>query len=471
MSDQGNKNGFLKDKLENYQVNPPDKVWATISSQLGGRGKNRLLIVVLATAASIALAVTLGITFFGSDLPGSGQVSEELQETSPQAQQPDGQDVRTGNDSGDVNTTLEEKVRNVMEEMEEQHGPGLHDTMQGTVVADQPELPLSETASTGAGETEPPLSDTAATDEKEAALVEPPEEPSIEPLREKPGVPSNEMNPGGGLIPAGDPLAGLDHTVKRDSRWMIGASITPLYSFRDAENVVAAGTLDYESGLVAYSSGVQVSYRHASRLTIESGLFYNKMGIDIGAQGIQLFNQDFDFAPLAAEAGRSEVISVVNSVGNIVAASGEIFVNRYKLNAASSPYTGADQDWNYIENTGQGIREHLEYLEVPFNLRYTVLDRKFELQLVGGMSTNFLVNNSVTMESAGETTEIGYLTNIRSVNYSGNAGMGMIYHIHEKFSLLMEPRFRYFLNSVNDETLPATRPYSLGFYTGLSYTF
>jgi hypothetical protein len=40
-----------------------------------------------------------------------------------------------------------------------------------------------------------------------------------------------------------------------------------------------------------------------------------------------------------------------------------------------------------------------------------------------------------------------------------------------KMSLFLEPRFRYFINSVNDDTLPSTRPYSLGFYTGLSYTF
>jgi len=119
----------------------------------------------------------------------------------------------------------------------------------------------------------------------------------------------------------------------------------------------------------------------------------------------------------------------------------------------------------------QGIEQHLDYLEIPFNLRYTIVDRTFELQLVGGLSTNFLVNNYVTMETGSGTADIGYLTNIRSVNYSGNAGIGMIYHIHERFSLLLEPRFRYFLNSVNDASLPTTRPYALGLYTGISYTF
>ena len=75
------------------------------------------------------------------------------------------------------------------------------------------------------------------------------------------------------------------------------------------------------------------------------------------------------------------------------------------------------------------------------------------------------------METPDGQEEIGYLSNVNTVNYSGNAGLGMIYHMGEKLSLIMEPRFRYFINSVNDSSLPSTRPYSLGFYTGLSYTF
>jgi hypothetical protein len=90
---------------------------------------------------------------------------------------------------------------------------------------------------------------------------------------------------------------------------------------------------------------------------------------------------------------------------------------------------------------------------------------------VGGMSTNFLVGNSVTAEGPSGREEIGYLSNVNTVNYSGNAGLGMIYHVGKKLNLLFEPRFRYFLNSVNDASLPSTRPYSVAFYTGLSYTF
>ena len=65
-----------------------------------------------------------------------------------------------------------------------------------------------------------------------------------------------------------------------------------------------AGASEFESGTVAYAGGVHVSYRTASRLAIETGIFYNKMGISIGAPGIQLSNESFNFSPLTRNRAR-----------------------------------------------------------------------------------------------------------------------------------------------------------------------
>ncbi|RLE01171.1 MAG: hypothetical protein DRJ13_07355 [Bacteroidetes bacterium] len=160
-----------------------------------------------------------------------------------------------------------------------------------------------------------------------------------------------------------------------------------------------------------------------------------------------------------------------NSVGNIVAYSGDIYMNEYKIFAENNSDATAYDVLDELKASESGIQQHLDFLELPFNLRYSVIDRTIELQLVGGMSTNFLVGNSVTVEGPSGREEIGYLSNVNTVNYSGNAGLGMIYHVGKNLNLILEPRFRYFLNSVNDASLPSTRPYSLAFYTGLSYTF
>jgi hypothetical protein len=430
MNGQGdNGRGFLKDKLETFRVEPPTSVWNAISARLGRQGRRSMVIITLATAASVALAVTLGITYFSSRLPEEGEVAEV-------PAQPSGQPaVQPATQPGEQ-TRLEEKVAQAVQE----------------VLAEQP-VPVQEIAlnEATAPEEEAGPEEVSVPDE-EAGLNE---EISLD---EEAGLDTET-----GLLDPGE-------ADSRDPRWVVGAALSPLYSFRDAEAQALAGTADHESGMLSYSGGVRVGYRARKRLAIETGIYFNKMGIAIGSPGIQLFPSEYDFTPIDAMSGRANVMAISNTVGNIVSRSGDIYVNNYKLGgseASNTLYTN-DQDAVYAD---QGIRQHLDYLEVPFNLRYTVVDRNIEIQLVGGLSTNLLVNNYVTMETGEGTTEVGYLTNIRNVNYSGNVGVGLVYHMMEHLSLSLEPRFRYFLHSVNDVTLPSTRPYAFGFYTGLSYFF
>jgi hypothetical protein len=68
-------------------------------------------------------------------------------------------------------------------------------------------------------------------------------------------------------------------------------------------------------------------------------------------------------------------------------------------------------------------------------------------------------------------TNIGVSEDVRLVNYSGNAGLCFVYDLFDQFSLSVEPRFRYYLHSINSDALPATRPYAFGIFTGLNYTF
>ncbi len=476
MSEQKNiGKGFLKEKLGEYQVDPPEKVWDSIASQLGGRSRRSMIIITLATAATIALAVTLGINYFGPELPGETGIAETIEnETTGNRQDQTGKTDSGQDEVSDIHDhvseieeekkreTLEEKVARTMEEIVDEPIQGLA----YVEVYPQDEISEFQEPEKRPFEVVPvvPLEQEAAGDDLQE-LEEKIEEEDMEI-----DLPVDlTLDPGEEIIP--DPVPEFQEEQQRDLRWIVGAALSPLYSFRDAQASAMASAAEFESGMVAYAGGVHVSYRTASRLSIETGVFYNKMGISIGASGIQLFNNSFDFSPLSQEANQTNVTTVTNSVGNIVARSGEVYVNNYKLNAASGANAITDPADFEVYDADEGIHQHLDYLELPFNLRYTVVDRTIELQLVGGLSTNFLVNNYVTMETSEGPTEIGYLTNIRSVNYSGNAGLGMIYHMHKHISLRLEPRFRYFLNSVNDATLPTTRPYTLGVFTGLSYTF
>ena len=461
-----NSKGFLKDKLGDYQVNPPEKVWESISDQMGGNQSRRNIFILLAAAASVALAVTLGIHYFGPDLPQqSGLAEEAVQgdisplESSTAQEKDQTQDGRAEASPLEkrVFETMERTVSDPVDKPETTEESRLSLAMQNQAVAEQSEIIKPD---------ENVLREQAS-DLEEAS--------DLEPVSDQ--EPSEDSDPVADLVAEEDdqissaPLPDFMEDQKKDARWMLGAAVAPLYSFRDAEADVMAGAGVYESGIISYSSGVHVSYRGNSRLAFETGIFFNKTGVAIGAPGIQLFNQQSDYLVFGAGSERADIKAVTNSVGNIISNSGEIYVNGYKLNAANAPEAAMDNTMIKLENTASGIEQHLDYLELPFNLRYSVIDRTIELQLVGGLSTNFLVNNYVTMETSSGKEEIGYLSNIRSVNYSGNAGLGMIYHVGKKLSLMLEPRFRYFLNSINDSSLPSTRPYSVGIYTSLNYTF
>jgi hypothetical protein len=459
--------GFLKEKLGSYQVDPPEKVWNEISGKIeGGHKGRRMLLILLVTAASVALAITLGINYFGPDLPLQNAYMETL---SPEV------DETQENSPGDAARQSDEPAVEPLDlpvaHSQVTTGP---EPAKVSEMAARPTLATLSDPATGselATSSDPATGSELATSSDPAAGSElaTSSEPAAGP--ELATIPSIKPEPGAATDLSADPFPLMEKDRKRDSRWMLGAAISPLYSFRDAE----AGAItdnQAESGTISYSTGVQVSYRRNSRFAIETGIYYNKTGIAIGSPGIQLFNQRQDNLIFGTGSEQANIKTVSNSVGNIIAYSGDIYMNGYKINAESGAYySDANSQLNQVSDSESGIQQHLDYLEIPFNIRYSVIDRAIELQLVGGLSTNFLVSNYVTMETSSGQEEIGYLSNINTVNYSGNAGVGMIYHLGGSLSLILEPRFRYFLNSINDSSLPSTRPYSLGLYTGLSFTF
>lgn len=491
MSVKNDNKGFLREKLGDYRVDPPESVWRNISTRIGGGNRRAIILISLAAAATLALAITLGINYFGPDTPSDGSLTE-LQGEEKEAIRKDA--LSEGGEARDrlerqqeaaapeipeaaerrEETAMRERVMAVLEEQRGQPGEeapvipegGL--TREGMALAEAVEGTIPDAADAGDQDT-PPQGDEPR-DEADIPLqgVQTQDETDPAPEQQAIRVEVAELEE----VPVAEPLE-ISREIETDpSKWTLGAVISPLYSFRDAQAEALESGRDFESGMLAYAGGIQISYRAAGRLSIESGLLYNKMGVNIGAPGVNLLNRSADYDNFEGVYGTSSWVAVSNSVGNIISNSGDIYINEYKMNAVT-PEAGSFQDNDVVEVTSaeDGIQQQLEYLELPFNVRYTVVDRALELQLIGGLSTNFLVNNSVTMDTPSGPEEIGYLSNIRNVNYSGNAGLGMIYHIHERFSLRLEPRFRYFLHSVNDETLPSTRPYSLGFYTGLNYTF
>ncbi|MFZ5941568.1 MAG: hypothetical protein ACOYXB_13430 [Bacteroidota bacterium] len=476
--------GSLGKKMQDFRETPPDRVWEGIAAHLDAGNGRRRLVFWITLAAGIALALTVGLSV-NRYLTGSRGMEElasngrrELPGSGP-----------TGDSTGnrhtsvvpDVNTEATGQVRTLKPEEKPQSAPAVSRrdkpaggkvipavSVQGDKYADL-ETAIVPAVSRDDQQQE---GEYVVTDSESAlaSLTETPE-------NEEPNLPADSA---GLVIITADALKDVlpDEellAVEPESKtnWSIAAVLSPLYSYRDADGSLASNTLlnQSETGMLAYAGGVRVAFGAGDGFEVETGLFYNKMGLivsDIESFYVRALNTE----ATSGMDNSDRVFELNNSIGNIVPNSGIPVMNSYGGTSSFQMDYLTDPSALYAKLLPSSVlQQSLEYLEIPLNLRYTLLDKAFELQVIGGVSTNVLVGNKVSLITDEGLEDFGHVSNIRMVSYSGNAGLGMIYHLGDQLCLNLEPRFRYFLSSVNTGSMASTRPYAFGFYTGLSYLF
>lgn len=498
MSNERNiRRGGLFEKMGSYAPAPPESVWKEIASGLRGKRSNRKLFIFLGAAAGLALAISVGIAlYFNLGQPGIAVLDEAVSEESPAAIAEDSPPVITPDStpgSPGNGGRLEQKVIAAMDEvMAEQeavqlsvnHLQPVPGTLRISTEGDSGQPMPGDTGQSVSENIEQSLS--AAEKEVQDQITEQSEGSTFQQdtvtnaeQREKSTVENRPqaVNEDSlvSLMQGKDPDI-VSAKKKRSGKWQLGATLSPLISYRDASSAVEAQNVavnNSESARLTYAGGLQVSYFPTERLAIQTGVYYNKMGVNIGdysnfKSGWLESSTDMVNAPTRTE----NVVSISNSMGTVVSSDKSLYVNNYADGQTLTDYhTLTPEAMSIADAYVEGFSQTLEYLEIPFNVRYKVFDRTIGLHLLGGFSANLLVSNSISAIAGDEAVTIGEVRDIRTFNYSGNAGLGMVYDVFKNFSLSIEPRFRYYLNSVNADHLPVTRPYTFGFYTGVNYKF
>lgn len=252
----------------------------------------------------------------------------------------------------------------------------------------------------------------------------------------------------------------VDVADTRNGKWSAGPSVAPIYfsgmgQGSPINDILATNT---KTGNVTLSYGITVAYEISNKLSVRSGVHKVDYGYDTNdvsftssfnaSSGNQLRNIDY------SNDSQSIILNNPNSE-NAIPKPGSIF---------ALDVTGKNP--TRLGTMGQ----QFGYLEVPLELNYALLDRKFGLNIIGGVSSLFLTDNSVVLESNGQTTEVGEANNINSVNFSTNFGLGLNYKFTPKFKFNVEPVFKYQLNTFSN-TSGSFNPYSLGVYSGFSFKF
>jgi hypothetical protein len=259
-------------------------------------------------------------------------------------------------------------------------------------------------------------------------------------------------------------------SYEKQRRWSAGVMAAPSYSFRSLSTSLISYKEQFnnsESGIVSFSGRVAVSYMINDRFSVQTGIDLMKMGQNI--QNMYIVNDPVVIALIESRRTRTKqsIQPVQNSLGEIYTATSNVMVT----NLANITYDGPDgtikaSDWN----PGR-IIQNLNYLQVPLILRCRISNGGFGLVASGGLGASFLTGNKVMLIYEGENFDIGKTLNVKSFGLSGIVGLGMEHQISNNIILTIEPRLSHFITPVNRGVRHQLRPYSLSFYSGLSFRF
>ncbi len=479
---------IFSEKLKNYRKDPPELIWEGIVENMTVQRRKKMLVPFLRMAAGMAILTAFGLGYFYFRNLDNGKLNEPLagQETKKTAPVEKIRTERT--EKQKVATTSPAQHKTVSANENSTTPPPVTAkkiSLQNTgkivttdinipVIKDQVSFPATGNEElTGAN---PPLeSNNRIPDDRYRNLPFPGTHHTADDT-----IIKNESK----LIASWDMLIPYTELQTRKSpaegKIYLSASFSPVYSYRSLENQKADIQTYYnqsENPMISYSGGINVGIQASKRLSIQSGVIYSRLGIEV--DNIETF------AGLISEHNDSNIgtiretnlIFVGNSIGEVSSAESEqilVSANSSSKNLMTS-YT--DSPGTLFSNIGSydpasfSINQLFHFIEVPFMLQYKVIDRTIDLNLLGGLSTNFLLASDVILNNDGEKSYFGTTRDVRKVNYSGNIGIGMDIDVSKRLLFTLEPQLKYYLNSFNNHNLIATRPYYIGLYTGVRYEF
>ncbi|MFP9097668.1 hypothetical protein ACLI09_01330 [Flavobacterium sp. RHBU_24] len=246
-----------------------------------------------------------------------------------------------------------------------------------------------------------------------------------------------------------------EQIADNSNKWSIRPQLAPVFynslsqgSPIDAQ--FASNTKSYETDL---SLGLGVNYALNKRLHIRGGI--NTVNLNYATQGVEFY--------ASLEGGTNNVSATAKSANIVVQDQGSApSVN--PVNVFSSQLSSNNAfAGSMVQQTG--------YVEVPLEMSYALVDNKFGINVIGGVSTLFLNQNNVSVISTqGLSTRVGEAQNLNNIHFSTNVGVGFRYRFFKAFEASFEPTFKYQVNTFSRDA-GNFKPYFVGLYSGISFSF
>lgn len=441
---------LLRKKLENYTEAPPPRVWERIEASLNQK-KNKRIVPLWISLGSVAAILLVGLMLFGplttstptrnNSISNSERTTEKTVPTRPTIQDlPSKKPGMLSRENGvQIANSFNAEASRIPGD---EKSSVTNDVSYESVPA--PGTMASQVASqteTRAGFAEKGDENTSDSDQNSPEVTF-----LSDPKLESPSSP----------FTTNEALEASDEIKKNN--WSVGPQVAPVYYGWMGEGSPIAPSFagNSKSGMVNFSYGLSVSYTISKKVSLRSGI--NK--VDLGYQTNEVaFTSSFISRP-------SSLIRTINYSEN----SKNVVVHSTSATSAVAPNTVvSDLLVPSPEREGQMVQQ-FGYLEVPLELQFALVQKKWGLNVIGGMSSLFLLENSVSLAADGNSLEIGEASNMNLLNFSSNLGLGAYYKLHPDLQFTVQPMFKWHLNAFS-ETSGKFRPYTLGVYSGLSFKF
>lgn len=238
------------------------------------------------------------------------------------------------------------------------------------------------------------------------------------------------------------------------NRWQLSSNVAPIY-FSSVSN---GSPLDSElknnskSYKTNFSYGLGVNYAVNKKIKLRSGI--NAVSLNYDTNDVLIYQN--------ANAKSLDHVKP-NSTGS--------FIQIESKN--SSTTTGTMEiasSGNVLKKFNSTVNQQIGYLEIPLELSYKLVDKKFGVDVIGGVSTLLLNQNEVSVISSGVNINIGEANNLNDIHFSTNLGLGFKYGFFKNFEARVEPVFKYQINTFIKDS-GDFKPYFFGLYSGVTFTF
>ena len=261
---------------------------------------------------------------------------------------------------------------------------------------------------------------------------------------------SPEINPLEELLKEKE--AGKNEVEKeKRSRWAVSTNASPVYfnSISEGSSLDSQFSKNSKEFETTMSYGIGAVYQISNKFSFKTGV--NTLTFNYNTDNV-LFN--------------TRLNSVTNNIKTLDRNSNS---ENLAFSAINSKSDLGDALILLTESKGS-IKQELSYVEVPLELSYKILDKKFGIDLIGGVSTLFLNANSISLISDGMEMNIGKANNLNDIHFSSNVGLGFKYNFWKSFNANFQPMFKYQINTFSENS-GNFKPYFIGLYTGVSFSF